>query len=277
MTAADGTWLDRIVVDVRARRAAVDPAASSRRAGVERNATRTVSMVASIADRRDRGELAVIAEVKRRSPSRGVLAPDLDPAMQARSYAAAGAAAVSVLTEQDHFGGSFADLERAREELPDHVPVLCKDFVLDDAHLADARAAGADAVLLIAALHPTAERLERLIVAAHGLALEVLLEVHDEHEVALARATSADLVGINNRDLRSFRVDLGLTERLAPMLCGEGSGGCPVVAESGIATAADARRMQRAGASAVLVGEALVMPGVDIATRIGELACATSR
>lgn len=195
--------------------------------------------------------LSVIAEVKRRSPSRGDLDPELDPAGQARRYAAGGAAAVSVLTEPEFFSGSDADLAAVRAAVP--IPVLRKDFTLDPRQIWEARAIGADAVLLIVAALADDE-LRRLHDAAGEAGLAALVEVHDEAETERALACGAAIVGVNNRNLSTFEVDLATAERLAPMLAG-----VPIrVAESGIFTEDDAGRMAAAGYHAALVGESLV-------------------
>jgi indole-3-glycerol phosphate synthase len=197
------------------------------------------------------GPLRVIAEVKRASPSAGAISAGLDAAAQARRYAEAGAACVSVLTDGPGFGGSLADLAAARAAVD--LPLLRKDFVLDRYQLLEARAAGADAALLIAAaLSPEALRALHADCAELGLA--ALVEVHDEAEVEAALAAGARLVGVNNRDLSTFAVDLAVSERLLPRL----PAGVRGVSESGIRTAGDARRLRRAGAANLLVGEALV-------------------
>jgi indole-3-glycerol phosphate synthase len=193
----------------------------------------------------------VIAEIKRRSPSRGEIRADFDASACARAYAAAGAAAISVLTDARYFGGSLELLAQVRGAVS--LPLLRKDFILDAYQIDEARVAGADAVLLIAAaLEP--RRLRELRAYAEALALDALVEVHDEPELDAAVAAGADLIGINNRDLRSFEVDLGVTERLA----GKVPEGCVVVAESGIFTPDDWERLEAAGAHAFLVGEALM-------------------
>jgi indole-3-glycerol phosphate synthase len=197
------------------------------------------------------GPVRVVAEVKRASPSAGAIRAGLDAAAQARRYAEAGAAAISVLTDGPGFGGSLADLAAARAAVD--VPLLRKDFVLDRYQLLEARAHGADAALLIvAALEPDA--LRRLLSAAAELGLAALVEVHDEGELESALAAGARIVGVNNRNLRTFAVDLAVSERLLPLLPPAVRG----VAESGVRTADDARRLRRAGAANLLVGEALV-------------------
>jgi len=197
------------------------------------------------------GPVRVVAEVKRASPSAGDISPALDAAGQARRYAAAGATAISVLTDGPGFGGSLADLAAVREAVA--VPLLRKDFVVDRYQLLEARLHGADATLLIAAaLEEPA--LRRLHEEALALGLAALVEVHDARELEAALGAGALLVGVNNRDLRTFRVDLATSEELLPRL----PPGVKGVAESGVRTAADARRLRAAGAANLLVGEALV-------------------
>lgn len=195
--------------------------------------------------------LGVIAEIKRRSPSKGVLAPDLDPAALARAYAAGGASCLSVLTDGPYFGGGPADLAAARGAVD--LPVLRKDFTVDPVQIDEARAMGADAVLLIvAALDDGA--LADLHAHAVGRGLAVLVEVHDDAELDRALALRPHLVGVNARDLSSFAEDLGTGERMIDRI----PAGVVAVAESAIRAPADAARMAAAGFDAVLVGEALV-------------------
>ena len=196
----------------------------------------------------------VVAEIKRASPSKGPLRPGLDPAKLAKEYLEAGAAALSVLTDGPFFQGSLADLEAvARVAAERRAPVLRKEFIIDPYQLYEARVHGADAVLLIvAALGP--RRLPELLQAAQELWLQCLVEVHDEEELETALEAGAEIVGINNRDLHTFHTDLATTERLAPKV----PFGKVIVSESGIHTAEDVARVRRAGAHAILVGEALV-------------------
>ncbi len=197
----------------------------------------------------------VIAEIKRRSPSRGEIRPDLDPVGCAKCYADSGAAAISVLTDERYFGGHLDHLEQVRRAVA--VPVLRKDFLTDRYQVDEARVRGADAVLLIAAAFAPDARVERLRGLrehAAGLGLDALVEVHDAEELEAALAAGADLVGINNRDLRTFEVDLAVTERLAPSV----PEGVVIVAESGIRTREDIDRLARSGADAFLVGESLM-------------------
>jgi indole-3-glycerol phosphate synthase len=197
----------------------------------------------------------IVAEIKRRSPSRGEIRADFDPAACAKAYADPGAAAISVLTDARYFGGHLEHLALVRRSAG--LPILRKDFVVDAYQVDEARLAGADAVLLIAAAFAPDARageLARLRERAQGLGLDALVEVHDASELAAALAAGADLVGVNNRDLRTFRVDLATTERLA----GELPEGVLLVAESGIHGPEDIARLEAAGADAFLVGEALM-------------------
>lgn len=200
------------------------------------------------------GGIAVIAEVKRRSPSKGALAPDLVPGVLAKQYVAGGAAALSVLTDADHFGGSAADLVEARSSVD--VPVLRKDFTISGLDVADARFMGADAVLLIVAALDDAE-LRDLHALAVDLGLAALVEAHDEREVERALLAGAQIVGVNQRDLVTFQVDTDRAVRVAAAI----PDGVVKVAESGIRNAGDVRRLAGAGYDAVLVGEHLVTSG----------------
>lgn len=195
--------------------------------------------------------LAVIAEVKRRSPSKGPLAEGLDPASLARAYAAGGAACLSVLTDEDHFGGSATDLRAARAAVG--IPVLRKDFTVAERDVYDARIMGADALLLIVAALGDDE-LEHLHHLAVQLGLDVLLEVHDEAELARALRVNPTMVGVNQRDLVTFEVDQARAVRLAPAI----PAGVVRVAESGVRGRDDATALRAAGYDAVLVGEHLV-------------------
>ena len=190
--------------------------------------------------------LSVISEIKRASPSVGFIS-DADPAEWAARYEAEGASCLSVLTEPDRFKGSLEDLDAARDRVA--LPAIRKDFTVDEAQVLEA-GTRADAVLLIAALFDAAS-LPRYISLAVELGLTPLVEVHDEAEADLALESGAQVIGVNNRDLRDFTVDLGTFERLAPRLAG-----ATLVAESGVKTPEDGRRLRDAGADAVLVGEA---------------------
>ncbi|MBX3026063.1 indole-3-glycerol phosphate synthase TrpC [bacterium] len=209
---------------------------------------------------------AVIAEVKKASPSKGVIRADFDPVAIAGRYAACGAAAISVLTEERYFQGAPAHLEAIRAAV--EVPLLRKDFIVDGYQVAEARAWGADAVLLIvAALDDGA--LRDLHAEAVGLGLDVLVEAHTAAEVDRAAAAGATLIGINNRDLRTFVTTLETAERLFPRL----PAGVLAVAESGIETAADIARLRRAGYHVFLVGESLMRradPGAALQALLAE-------
>jgi len=195
--------------------------------------------------------MGLIAEVKRRSPSKGELAPDLVPAALAKAYAEGGADCLSVLTDVEFFGGSADDLTEARAACD--LPVLRKDFTVGEADVYDARAMGADAVLLIVAALSQAE-LSLLRQLANELEMAALVEVHDEEELQRALDAGAKMVGVNQRDLRTFEVDTARAERLAAAM----PPGVVNVAESGIRDAADVSRLAASGYDAILVGESLV-------------------
>jgi indole-3-glycerol phosphate synthase len=209
------------------------------------------------------GRVRLIAEVKKASPSRGVLAAALDPVALATLYARHGADAISVLTDAKYFQGRLDDLEAIRRAVP--VPLLRKDFTIDEYQLFEARAAGADAVLLIVAILEPAE-LQDLLKAAKGLGLAALVECHTAPEVEVALTAGARIIGLNNRDLRTFTTRLETTLELLPLI----PPGPLVVSESGFFTAADVRRVAAAGAHAVLVGEGLVTAS-DVPAKIREL------
>lgn len=210
------------------------------------------------------GEVRLIAEIKRRSPSRGDLRPGLNPALLAGAYQDAGAAAISVLTDEHFFGGSLMDLRRARAACT--LPVLRKDFVLDQVQIWQLVIEnGPDAVLLIAAAL-TAEKLSALMAEANRYGVRSLVEVHNEAELEVALECGAEMIGINNRDLKSFEVKLETTERLRKLI----PTGKIVVSESGIHGREDMKRMQGLGVDAVLVGEAL-MKSPEPAAKVGEL------
>ena len=240
----------RIPAGVLARRAAEGPAPRGFRAALAAPGIR------------------VIAECKRRSPSRGLLRADYDPAAIATAYAAAGAAAVSVLTEPTFFDGALAHLEAVRAAVD--LPLLRKDFVVDEYQVVEARASGADAILLIvAALDDDA--LRDLAAAARGQRLDVLVEVHDEHELERALAAGADLVGVNNRDLRTLAVDVDASVRLAARM----PPGVLPVAESGLKSGGDLRMLGAAGYRAFLVGERFMTapdPGAALADLLADAA-----
>lgn len=205
--------------------------------------------------------MGVIAEIKKASPSAGLIRPDFHPETIADQYQASGADALSVITDRHFFQGDLEFIPRIRPRVD--IPLLRKEFIVDPYQILEARVFGADALLLItAALAPAA--LGEMLAYSRELGLEALVEVHDEAELATALAQGASLVGVNNRDLSSFRVDLAITERLARLVPPE----ITLVAESGISTAADVRRMQQAGAKAILVGTHLMRrpdPGIALA------------
>lgn len=244
------TYLDRILTAHRSR-AAVDPRSVETLLDAISGAPRPRGFRAALAAA---DGLGVIAEVKRRSPSKGALAPDLDPTTLAGDYAAGGATCLSVLTDEDFFGGSVQDLVAARAAVD--IPVLRKDFTVAEQDVLDARRMGADAVLLIAAALDDEE-----LRAFHDLAVEVgldaLVEIHDEPELERALAVGATLVGVNQRDLVTFEVDTDRAVRMAPLM----PEGVVRVAESGVRGPDDAARLAEAGYHAVLVGESLVTAG----------------
>jgi indole-3-glycerol phosphate synthase len=248
-----GTILDEILArttaDLAERKIAMPVSALYAAARARRT---PVSLRAALAS----AEMSVIAEIKRASPSRGKFPVAVEPASLARDYIAGGAAAISVLTNEPFFQGSLDDLDTAAKIAHAHtkpVPVLRKDFVVDPYQIVEARAHGADAVLLIVAALDDALLTELLAVSA-TTGMDALVEVHDEHEMERAATAGARLVGINNRDLQSFSVDLGVSERLAPLA----PDGAVIVAESGVFGPGEVKRLRDAGARAVLVGEGLV-------------------
>ena len=211
------------------------------------------------------GDVAIIAEVKRRSPGAGPIREDLEVSELARGYARAGATAISVLTDRDYFGGSLDDLRQVRAE--GRRPVLRKDFVVDPVQLLEARAAGADAVLLIVRILED-PLLGELLSGARDLGMAALVEVHDAAELERALSTGADVIGINNRDLNTFRSSIAVTLELIPRVPSD----VVVVSESGLATREDLATVGAAGADAVLMGEALLRsprPGDAVAALTG--------
>lgn len=211
------------------------------------------------------GDVALIAEVKKASPSAGVICPDFDPVRIAREYAAAGASCLSVLTDEKFFQGSLDYLRQIRAAVK--LPLLRKDFIIDERQILEAIEWGADAILLIVAILDDAQ-LKRFHTLAVQAGLAALVEVHDEAELDRATAIGANLIGVNNRNLKTFKVDLATTERLAARLPEVNA---PLlVAESGIRNRQDVERLVDCGAGAILVGETLVRAG-SIATKIAEL------
>ena len=255
MTSAGPDLLAAIVAstqrDLEVRRAGVPLAALSARAA----ASRTPRGAIFTTRLRQRGTVNVIAECKRRSPSRGVLATAYDPVVQAQAYVRGGAAAISVLTEPSFFDGALTDLAAVRAAVD--VPLLRKDFVVDEYQLLEARVAGADAVLLIVSALAPAD-LARLHAAAQALGLAVLVEVHDEEELDVAIDAGAAIIGVNNRNLHTLAVDTSVSVRLAHRM----PGGVVAVSESGLSSATDVARLHAAGFHAFLVGE-LLMTSAD--------------
>ena len=248
-----GTYLDTIlentIKEVAARKRLISEADI-------RYVARERPQAVSFVDALRRPGTGVIAEIKRASPSKGAIAPDIVATDVARDYLAGGCSAISVLTDEKFFGGSLDDLHRVADlsrSDADPRPVLRKDFVIDPYQIYEARAAGADAILLIvAALND--DELASLHRVARNYGIGVLVEVHDEDEMRRALRIKPDVIGINNRDLRTFNVDLGVTERLAPLV----PEGTVVVGESGIHSSEDIVRLSDAGVHAVLVGESLM-------------------
>lgn len=209
------------------------------------------------------GWTAIIAEVKKGSPSKGLIRPDFDPVDIAVTYQGSGATCISVLTDEEFFLGHLRYLALIREQVA--LPLLRKDFIFDSYQVYEAAAGGADAILLIAAMLDT-PALKELHALAGELYLDVLLEVHDERELEMALSTECGLIGINNRSLHTFVTDLSTTERLAALVPADRL----IVAESGINCRADVDRLQAAGAGAFLVGESLMREN-DIGSKLSEL------
>ena len=202
----------------------------------------------------------LIAEVKRASPSRGILCPDFDPVALATGYARGGAAAISVLTEENYFGGSLDHLMAIREAVK--LPLLRKDFIFDPYQIYETAAYGADALLLIVSIL-SQEQLSQLLSLSHSLSLKCLVEIHNEAEADRALAAGAEIIGINNRDLRTFETDINTTRRLRPLM----PRGQIVVSESGISSRHDIKKLRQWRINAVLIGEALVT-AADIPAKI---------
>ncbi len=216
---------------------------------------------------------ALIAEVKKASPSAGIICPDFDPVRIAQEYETAGASCLSVLTDEKFFQGSLNHLQMIRAAV--NLPLLRKDFIIDERQILEAAKMGADAILLIVRILDDGQ-LKLFHGLASGAGLAVLVEVHDETELERALFIGARLVGVNNRDLDTFKVDLGTTERVAARIARHAEAKNKLlVAESGIQTRADAERARRAGAGAILVGEALMKNPGGIAAKISELLTAT--
>ncbi len=261
--------LETIVAQKRveiARLPPVEPGPETFRLAVERHGPRR-NFVQAL-KRVPAGSAALIAEIKKASPSAGIICRDFDPVRIAMQYEAAGASCLSVLTDERFFQGSLTYLKQVREAVA--IPLLRKDFIIDERQIVEAIEWGADAILLIVAILDDQQlRRYRELAAAAGMA--VLVEVHDEAELERALSSGAELIGVNNRDLKTFKVDLGTTERLAARLrAGPRSETRLLVAESGIHQRADVSRLLHAGAGAILVGESL-MRGADIQSKVREL------
>jgi indole-3-glycerol phosphate synthase len=222
-----------------------------RAADVEQRAGESIAARRDFAGAITRSDPAVIAEIKRASPSRGVLSENFEPAAVALAYQRGGAAALSVLTDEKHFGGSLSDLESARRSVT--LPVLRKDFTIDRYHVHEAAAHGADAILLIAAIL-TEREMRDFRELAEQYCMAALVEIHDAEELKPAVDSGARIIGVNNRDLRTFEVNLNVSLRLEDKI----PGGVVRVAESGIHSAADVRQLRAAGYQAFLVGEHLM-------------------
>ena len=255
------TYLDKIVAHHR-QRAADDRRSLGDLIAQARECAPTRGFTAAIAAE-SRARLAVIAEVKRRSPSKGDLNADLDPEVVARSYRDGGATCLSVLTDEPHFGGSASDLRSARAA--SGLPVIRKDFTVDPRDICDARIMGADCVLLIAAAL-SADELVGMHELAVSIGIDVLVEIHDERELEVALAAEATMIGVNQRDLVTFQVDHDRAVRMGGII----PEAIVRVAESGVRGSDDARSLRAAGYDAVLVGESLVTSG-DMAASLREL------
>ncbi|HJO10394.1 MAG TPA: indole-3-glycerol phosphate synthase TrpC [Verrucomicrobiota bacterium] len=260
--------LDKIVAHKRSElghlpEASVD--VESLRAAIAQHGPRR-DFIGGLLDSR-KGKIGLIAEVKKASPSEGVIREEFDPVAIAKTYQDAGASCLSVLTDREFFQGSLDYLSAIREAVS--LPLLRKDFMIDERQLPEAVEHGADAILLIAACLDD-QMLGHLHRLATGAGLAALVEVHNEDELDRALAIDARLIGVNNRDLSTFTVDLGATERLAKRLAASGGSEKVLVAESGIHTRADVERLEACGAKAILVGTSLMRQS-DIAAKVTEL------
>ncbi|HEX5939093.1 MAG TPA: indole-3-glycerol phosphate synthase TrpC, partial [Dehalococcoidia bacterium] len=260
MSAIAGTYLEAIVLHKRLEleeRYAVGDLHELRRMAEARNDQ--LSLAGALSGQ----GVQVIAEIKRRSPSKGEFKKQLDPVQYAEAYLAGGAAAISVLTDNEFFGGSLQDLRDVHSSVAHAhgLVILQKEFIIDERQVIEGAASGADAILLIVAALDRPQ-LRDLQTTACDLGLEVLVEVHDEDELDIALSAEARTIGVNNRDLRTFKTDLAVAERLLPRI----PEGIVRVAESGIATRGDVERVSAGGADAVLVGEKLVVADDPAAT-----------
>jgi len=264
------TVLDAIVGS--ARRSAAERARRVTRATLEREAAARTSRPDALAESLSAPGIRVIAECKRRSPSRGVLCREYQPARIAAGYATAGAAAISVLTEPAFFDGSLEHVREVTAAVP--VPVLRKDFVVSEYQIVEARAAGAAAVLLIVAALNDRE-LSRLLHASADYQVETLVEVHNATEVQRALGAGATIIGVNSRDLRTLEMSPEVFESVSPLIPDE----VTMVAESGISTSSDLARLGRMGYDAFLIGERFMTsedPGASLATFLGDAAAAVA-
>lgn len=209
--------------------------------------------------------IQLIAEIKKASPSKGIIRLDFNPVEIAQTYASNGASAISVLTEASYFQGSLNHLKDIRKALGNKLPLLRKDFLYDPYQVYESRAYGADSLLLIVAIL-TSEKLKALLGLSHELSMSCLVEVHNEAELEIALSSGARIIGINNRDLNTFTVDLATTERLRPLIPADRI----VVSESGIKDHSDMEKLKKWGVDAVLIGESL-MSAPDIAAKMKEL------
>jgi indole-3-glycerol phosphate synthase len=262
--------LAEIIAHKRTEIAVLD-AAALRRAAESSPAPRdflaSISPFTALSAAQSKRSVKLIAELKRASPSKGILAPHLDLFQVAEIYAQNGASAISVLTDEKFFLGKLETLRELRFERKSELPLLRKDFIIDEIQLYESRAHGADAILLIAAALPDDHHFASLHALALELGLTPLVEVHDEAETERAlKLKEVRWIGINNRNLATFEVSLETTERVRPMI----PNGITVVAESGIFTAGDVERLARANVDAILVGEALVT-SEDIGAKVREL------
>lgn len=250
------TFLEKIVAETRSRVAydRLKCGVEALRAGaLEVRSHSAPHRLRAALDRRDR--INIIAEIKRASPSKGVINDTIDVAATAKSYASGGSAAISVLTEGQYFGGSLADLKTARAAVD--IPLLRKDFIVDAIQIYEAAAAGADAVLLIVAALSTRELNELLTLVRDELAMDALVEVHTAAELAAAAAAGADIIGVNNRDLHSLAVSLDVSRGLI----NERPDGALMIAESGITTRGEIDELRGLGFDGFLIGETLMRSG----------------
>jgi indole-3-glycerol phosphate synthase len=237
-----GTILDQIII-----RKKLEVEFLKREATIQRGAFfETRSLISNLKAAKD---MAIISEFKRASPSKGVINLQLEPALQAKQYEEAGASGISVLTDEAGFKGTFADLETVRQVAD--IPILCKDFIIDNIQIDLARKSGADVILLIAAVLEK-QALADLYAYSQSLGMECLVEIHDEVDLEKALSIEAPLIGVNNRNLKTFEVNIENTERLGPLVKDSGA---LLISESGMRSKSDVMRAAEAGANGILVGE----------------------